>query len=305
MARRQKQRGKVIDGLLLLDKPAGITSNGALQQAKRLFNARKAGHTGSLDPIATGLLPLCFGEATKLSQFLIDSDKRYVTRLRMGQRTNTGDSEGAIIAESPVSFTRHDLEQALGKFRGDFEQIPPMYSALKYKGKPLYKLAREGIEIERKPRPVTVYGLEILSCEQDTLELVIRCSRGFYVRTLADDLGQVLGCGAHIEQLRRTAVGDLSIDEAVSLDALQECSDHSERLRYLLPPEAGVRAYPAVQLTSNAVFYLCRGQTVRAVGLPSSGYVRLYGSQSGFLGLGEVTDSGLVTPKRLFTTAGK
>ncbi|HED14870.1 MAG TPA: tRNA pseudouridine(55) synthase TruB [Gammaproteobacteria bacterium] len=304
MARRRVQRGKVIDGILLLDKPVGITSNGALQQAKRLFNARKAGHTGSLDPIATGLLPLCFGEATKLSQFLIDSDKRYVTSLRLGQRTNTGDSEGHVISQRPVTFSKGELEQALTKFRGDFEQVPPMFSALKHQGTPLYKLAREGIEIERKPRPVTVSELEVLRMEADTLELIVHCSRGFYVRTLADELGEILGCGAHIEQLRRTAVGDLHVDESVSLTTLAECPDGAARLQYLLPLEAGARVYPAVQLTTNAAFYLCRGQAVRAGGLPQSGYVRLYGGHAGFLGLGEVTDDGLVAPKRLFATAG-
>jgi len=303
MARRQIQRGKVIDGILLLDKPAGITSNGALQQVKRLFNARKAGHTGSLDPVATGLLPLCFGEATKLSQFLIDSDKHYVTRLRLGQRTNTGDSEGKVITQRPVSFSTRQLELALSQFRGNYEQIPPMYSALKHHGQPLYKLAREGIEIERQPRPVTVSELEIIHLNKDTLELVIHCSRGFYVRTLADDLGELLGCGAHIEQLRRTAVGDLRIEEAVSLDDLQSCPDAANRLRYLLPLEAGARIYPAVQLTTNAAFYLCRGQAVRAGGLPNSGYVRLYEGSAGFLGLGEVTDDGMVAPKRLFSVA--
>jgi len=303
MARKRMRHGKVIDGMLLLDKPAGITSNGALQQAKRLFTARKAGHTGSLDPIATGLLPLCFGEATKLSQFLINSDKQYITRLRLGQRTATGDSEGAVIAESPIAFSSQDLERALCRFRGDYEQIPPMYSALKHQGKPLYKLAREGIEIERKARPVTVSELQVLNCDAQTLELMVHCSRGFYVRTLADDLGQILGCGAHIEQLRRTAVGDLRIQEAVSLATLEDCADHAARMHYLLPMEAAVRGHPAIQLTSNAAFYLCRGQPVRASGLPDTGYVRLYGGAENFLGLGEVTDDGLVAPKRLFVAA--
>jgi len=303
MVRRRIQRGKVIDGILLLDKPAGVTSNGALQRVKYLFNARKAGHTGSLDPIATGLLPLCFGEATKLSQFLIESDKRYITRLRLGQRTNTGDSEGTIIAQRPVAFSNSDLEQVLTKFRGDLEQVPPMFSALKHQGTPLYKLAREGIEIERKPRPVTVSELQVLHLEEDTLELMVHCSRGFYVRTLADDIGEALGCGAHVEQLRRTAVGNLRIDEAVTIEKLEACPDRESRLEYVLPLEAGARAYPAVHLTTNAAFYLCRGQTVRAGGLPHSGYVRLYDGHEGFMGLGEVTDDGQVAPKRLFPRA--
>jgi tRNA pseudouridine55 synthase len=301
---RQRRGGRDVNGVLLLDKPAGLTSNQALQQAKRLFAANKAGHTGSLDPIATGLLPLCFGEATKISQFLLDADKRYRTTLRLGQRTSTGDLEGEVVSERPVDVSDRDVERALAGFRGPILQVPPMHSAIKRQGQPLYKLARKGVELELEPRPVTVYALTLVAYDAaaGTLELDLDCSRGFYVRSLARDLGEALGCGAHVATLRRIGVGGFDVADAVTLAALeQEPGDDPARLdRYLVEPDRGIDHLPGVQLSPDAAYYLCQGQPVRAADAPREGWVRLYGEQSRFLGVGQMLDDGRVAPKRLF-----
>lgn len=301
---RRRHGGRDVHGVLLLDKPAGCTSNQALQQAKRLFAANKAGHTGSLDPIATGLLPLCFGEATKISQFLLDADKRYRTRFRLGQSTTTGDSEGVVTVERPVTVGGDELERALARFRGDIEQVPPMHSAIKRQGQPLYKLARKGVELELEPRPVTVYSLSVVAFDSAgcVLELELECSRGFYVRSLARDLGEALGCGAHVAALRRLGVGGFDISGAVTLETLErERGDDPARLdRFLVQADQGLDHLPAVQLSPDAAYYLCQGQPVRAANAPREGWVRLYGEQARFLGIGQVLDDGRVAPKRLF-----
>ena len=300
MARRNSaSRGDNLSGLLLLDKPQGVTSNEALQEAKRLLNARKAGHTGSLDPIATGLLPLCFGSATKLSGFFLGADKTYWTRIRLGERTATGDSEGDVVEKKPVTVSQDDIEKALLNFQGEFLQTPPMYSAVKMNGTPLYKLARQGIEVERSPRTVVVYTMELKSFDGLDLELELKCSRGFYVRGLAHDLGNLLKCGGHVVALRRLVVADLKIEDAVKLAELTAVPDLAVRQKILTPIDGGLSHLPEVRLSVDAAFYLCRGQAVRAHGLPNEGQVRLYAKEAGFLGIGMVTDDGRVTPRRL------
>jgi tRNA pseudouridine55 synthase len=301
LGRRSKQsRGRDVRGMLLLDKPAGITSNAALQEVKTAFKARKAGHTGSLDPIATGLLPLCFGEATKLSGFLLDADKSYHTLVKLGEATDTGDAEGTVIARREVDFSDADLEQALQAFRGEFDQVPPMYSAVKKDGQPLYKLARQGLEVEREARRVTVYELECERPDPQHLELRMRCSSGFYVRGLAHELGEALGCGGHVEALRRTGVGAFRVEDAVTMEAVRAAGSLAELDAMLLPAEQGLQHLPGITLSADAAFYLCRGQPVRAADLPQAGWVRLYAEQAGFLGVGKVLDDGRVAPKRLF-----
>jgi tRNA pseudouridine55 synthase len=285
--------------VLLLDKPVGFTSNQALQTVKRLLNACKAGHTGSLDPIATGLLPLFFGEATKLTQFLLNADKRYWTVIKLGVSTTTFDSEGEATATRPVTVGLRDIEKALVRFQGEIEQIPPMYSAIKHNGEALYKLARAGVEVERAPRPVTIYEIKMLGFEDDLLTLEIACSKGTYIRTLAHDLGEILGCGAHVVQLRRLAIGDVSIDKVVTLDRLEALASPAERAQLLQPVDSVLHAVPDVHLTSLAAHYLKQGQSVSARHGLAPGWVRLYEGDSRFLGMGQVLDDGQVAPRRL------
>ncbi|HCF72945.1 MAG: tRNA pseudouridine(55) synthase TruB [Arenicellales bacterium] len=300
--RRGRQRGRDLSGMLLLDKPWGLTSNAALQKAKQLLDARKAGHTGSLDPIATGLLPLCFGESTKLSGLFLGADKTYWTRIRLGEKTATGDCEGDVIERKLVTVNQSALEVALSKFRGRIQQTPPMYSAVKVNGQPLYKLAREGIEIERQPRTVSVYELELKSFDGQDLELELKCSHGFYVRGLAQDLGDQLGCGGHVTSLRRLVVADLHVGDSVSLDDLENAPGGAGREKMLISIDQGLSHLPQIDLSMDAAFYLCRGQAVRASRLPKEGPVRLYAQEAGFLGIGMVTDDGRVAPRRLMQT---
>ena len=304
-----RQRGDRIDGMLLLDKPDGISSNLALQRAKRLLNARKAGHTGSLDPIATGLLPLCFGETTKISGVFLGADKRYWVRIRLGVVTDTGDREGRVLREGRVAVTRRQLDAALERFRGDYEQIPPMYSALKQSGQPLYKLAREGITVARAPRAVSVYALSVEKWSGDLLELSVSCSRGFYIRALARDLGDALGCGAHVRELRRTAVGDFPVEDALTLEQLEAAGSPEARRKFLLPTDRVLTHLPAVNLPDDAAFRLRQGQSVQletaataAMARSENDLVRVYSDSAGFIGLAEVSDDGKVTPKRIFNT---
>jgi len=285
-----------LDGVLLLDKPRGMTSNQALQTAKRLLGAAKAGHTGSLDPIATGLLPLTFGEATKLSRFLLDADKRYWAVFRLGVSTTTQDREGEITATRPVTADRRAIERALECFTGDIEQLPPMYSALKRGGRALYELARAGVSVERTPRAVRVHAFVLRALDADRLEVEISCSKGTYIRSLAHDLGERLGCGAHVTELRRLAVGALDVDSAVTLDALAQRDDRERSLR---PMDAMLAAIPGVQLTALAAHYLLRGQPVAARHAGAPGWVRLYDDENRFLGMGQVLDDGRVAPRRL------
>jgi len=297
--RRNTRSGESVNGILLLDKPSGITSNAALHKAKLLLNARKGGHTGSLDPIATGLLPLCFGEATKLAGFFLGSDKIYWARLKLGEKTDTGDCEGKTLLRRPVAANRGTIERALESFRGEFEQIPPMYSAVKVNGQPLYRLAREGKEIERVPRPVLVSSLELLNFGEQQMEIELHCSHGFYVRGLAQDLGESLGCGAHVVALRRLHVAGLGIEQAVTLDELDCLGSPACRRRKLLAGDEALSHIPTVELSIDAAFYLCRGQPVRADDLPADGWVRLYSKDAGFLGVGTITEDGRVAPRRL------
>lgn len=299
----RKARDSVdVNGILLLDKPEAMTSNGALQIAKKMLHARKAGHTGSLDPIATGLLPLCFGEATKVSQFLLNADKRYWTVFKLGEATTTYDSEGDLIDKRPVSVTRRAVERALRRFEGTVEQLPPMYSAIKRGGKSLYKLARKGVEVDRAPRCIVIHQMQCLGLEGDRLQLQIHCSKGTYVRALAHDLGEVLGCGAHVESLRRLAVGELTVENAVTLNELEAEQTQERREALLLPVDMALSGLPDVHLTPLAAHYLCRGQPVSVRHSYSPGWVRLYTGESRFLGMGQILDDGRVAPRRLMTS---
>ena len=296
---RQRRNCDAVDGVLLLDKPVGLTSNQALQTVKRLLNACKAGHTDSLDPIATGLLPLFFGEATKLTQFLLNADKRYWTVFKLGVSTTTFDSEGETTATRPVTVGLRDIEKTLARFQGEIEQIPPMYSAIKHHGEALYKLARAGVEVEREPRRVTVHEIRTLGFRDNLLTLEIACTKGTYVRTLAHDLGEILGCGAHVVQLRRLAIGEVSIDKAVSLDRLEARASPAERVPLLQPVDSVLHTVPDVHLTPLAAHYLKQGQSVSARHGLAPGWVRLYEGDSRFLGMGQVLDDGRVAPRRL------
>lgn len=298
MRTSSRDSSRAVDGVLLLDKPTGFSSNQALQQAKRLLDASKAGHTGSLDPIASGLLPLCFGEATKVSQFLLDAEKRYAAVLRLGATTATFDVEGEVLLRRPIDVTAQAIERTLRAFEGDVEQTPPMYSALKHNGQPLYELARRGIEVERAPRRVRIRAIELQAFEGDRVALEVTCSKGTYIRTLAHDIGERLGCGAYVEELRRLAVGSLSLDRALTLDALAALPGEARAAR-LLPADRVLDAIPDVRLTPLATHYLVRGQAVSVQHRHRPGWVRLYDEQERFLGMGEVLDDGRVAPRRL------
>lgn len=291
---------RTINGILLLDKPQGLTSNQALQTAKCLFAAKKAGHTGSLDPLATGLLPLCFGEATKFSQFLLEADKVYWVSARLGIKTKTGDAEGEIIEERPIpSSCFEQLDSVLAKFRGSILQIPPMFSALKFKGKPLYELARQGITVERSAREVTVHALTLLGCTADSIELEIKCTKGTYVRTLIEDIGEALGCGAYVQGLRRLGVGNYNEKGMISLQQL-ETFNQEERDHCLLPLDSLLHTWPCVKLSQAAVYYLYRGQAILLPNVSEKGWVRLVHTVNDqFIGVGEVLEDGRVAPRRL------
>lgn len=299
---RRRQRGRNVLGILLLDKPQGESSNKSLQRAKQLFHAAKAGHTGSLDPLATGLLPICFGGATKISAFLLDAEKRYQVRVRLGETTSTGDAEGEILQQRPVDrLTCEAVEASLAQFRGDIEQVPPMYSALKHQGERLYKLAREGVEVERQPRPVTIHELRLTSCELPFIELDVRCSKGTYIRTLAEDIGEALDCGGHVVALRRTRVGPFDVEGMVSFSELEAAAEAGGGALddLLLPVDRALEGWPAVRLNSDMAFYLRQGQPVRVAGAPITGRVRIYDDKDSFIGVGEMLDDGRVAPKRL------
>jgi len=302
---RRKNKGRNISGVLLLDKPQGGSSNHALQKVKRLFGAAKAGHTGSLDPLATGMLPVCFGEATKISAFLLDADKRYRLKCQLGVSTTTGDTEGEVVDTKDVStISQKTVEDILPAFLGEIEQVPPMYSALKHNGERLYKLARQGIEVERKARKVTIYDIEFLalgtnSADQLILELEVGCSKGTYVRTLVEDIAKKLDCCAHITALRRLSVGPYE-GEMMTMDQLMELAEqgHDALDESLQPVDSGVANWPDVHLAADAAFYVQQGQAVMVPHAPTQGWVRIY-DQSQFLGLGEIQDDGMVAPRRM------
>lgn len=302
LATDRKRKGRDISGILLLDKPQGMSSNACLQQAKRLFQASKAGHTGALDPLATGVLPLCFGEATKVSQFLLEADKRYLTTIKLGERTNTADAEGEVISTRPVGeLSEQTLVNCLSQFKGNIEQVPPMYSALKHKGQPLYKLARAGQEVERKSRQVTIHELILHEFDGSSLSLEIHCSKGTYVRTIADDLGQALGCGAHVTGLRRLQAGVFRLADCITPEALQAVFEAGglDGLDALLQaPDLAIEHLPRARMPAEMAAYVRQGQAVMLRQLPSSGLVRLY-DEAEFIGIGEILDDGRVKPHRL------
>lgn len=297
---KAKKTWRQVDGVLLLDKPVGLTSNDALQRARRLFSAAKGGHTGTLDPLASGLLPLCFGEATKFSADLLDADKTYEASLRLGITTDSGDAEGQVVATRPVVVSQVDIEAALQRFRGDIMQVPPMHSALKRDGKPLYELARQGVEVEREARPVSIRSLDLQSFTGDNLSLRVRCSKGTYIRVLATDIGEALGCGAYLTALRRTAVADLDLTGAVSL-AVVEALPEEERDNCLQPLDTLLLRLPRVDLDAPAAERFSHGNPVVApAGL--LGRARVY-ADNRLIGLGDIGKDQQLWPKRLVQLA--
>lgn len=290
-----------VDGVLLLNKPAGITSNAALQKAKWLLNAKKAGHTGTLDPFADGLLPLCFGEATKFSAYLLEADKRYRAVLQLGVTTTTGDPEGEVLETREVSVDCAGLAAMLQRFRGEIEQVPPMHSALKHQGRPLYEYARAGIDIERPARRVHIRALDLVECVPPRVVLDVQCSAGTYIRTLAQDIGAALGCGAHLTALTRTAAGGFSLDQAHALSDLEALAA-GDRHALLAPPDCLVAHLPAVQLDPAAIEDLCQGRSV-AHPVVHPGLTRVYAAPHRFVGLADAdADAGRLNPRRLLAT---
>ena len=302
MSTQRRCRVRNISGIVVLDKANGLSSNAALQEVKRLYEANKAGHAGSLDPLATGVLPVCLGEATKVSQFLLDSDKRYRARIKLGIRTDTGDREGSIIERNEgISVSRKTIERALTKFKGEVEQVPPMHSAIKMNGVPLYKLARKGITVEREPRLVTLYQICLVEFVNSELELEISCSKGTYIRTIADDLGQELGCGAHVIELRRTQAGVFTEKDSISAEelALEKGNRGLDKIdQFLIPMDRAIQDLPEVNLPSITASHVKNGQAVLVRHLPKNGLVRMYEDEQ-FIGIGSIDDDGKVAPKRL------
>lgn len=293
-----KRPKKNINGVLLLDKPLGFSSNQALQKIKWLLQAAKAGHTGTLDPLATGLLPLCFGEATKFAHYLTDADKTYVATLKLGVTTSTGDAEGEVLSTKAVNVSEKQFAAACKQFLGEIRQVPPMYSALKHEGKALYEYARAGVEIERKARLVYIHNIQVNSFAGDVAQMTVTCSKGTYIRTLAEDIGAVLGCGAHLIGLRRTATANYAISQAITLEQF-EATPPEQREALLLPEDSAVQHLPAITLDENSSFYLQQGQAVWQSGQVPQGLLRLYNEQQQFLGLGEQQNDGKIAPKRL------
>lgn len=287
-----------VDGVLLLDKPVGPSSNAALQRARRVLSARKAGHGGTLDPLACGLLPVCFGEATKFSAALLDADKTYVAVVRLGCRTTTGDAEGEILETLPVNTSTEQIRAVLGRFTGEIEQVPPMYSALKHAGRPLYELARRGETVAVKPRKVVVSNIRLLDWQADRLEIQVECSKGTYIRVLAEDIGAELGCGASLAALRRTRIGPLRIEDAIELERLE--SPGFDAPRVLRPVDSALSAWPVVTLEEADATHLLQGRRV-ATDASHSGGVRVYAGMR-FVGIADIHD-GILVPRRLIDTA--
>lgn len=294
---------KKISGILLLDKPIGMTSNGALQHVKKLLGVKKAGHTGSLDPLACGMLPLCIGpEATKFSMYLLNADKRYEVLAQLGVCTTTGDAEGEVTARQTVrAYTTSEVQSVLSQFMGEIKQIPPMFSAIKQNGVPLYKLAREGITVKREERAVQIYSLELIDMQRDQLRLAVDCSKGTYIRTLVEDIGKALGCGAHVSYLRRTGVGSYLSTQMVSLSHLEaffsgDTQNHPDH--FLLPISSSLNHFPSITVDDRLLFYLRRGQPVRINGA-LEGCLRLLTATGDFIGVGEMLEDGRIAPRRL------
>lgn len=300
---RPRKRGRDIHGVFLLDKPQGMSSNDILQKVKRIYQANKAGHTGALDPLATGMLPICLGEATKFSQFLLDADKRYLVTAKLGERTDTSDAEGEVIQIREVKVETHDILTALSRFRGDLMQVPTMFSALKHQGKPLYEYARQGITVEREARPITVFELNFIEYNAPFLTLEVHCSKGTYIRTLVDDLGEYLGCGAHVTMLRRTAVSDYPAEKMLSWEQLQQLAENQtlEALdNLLLATDSAVSTLPRLDLTSTQTQAVKFGQRVKFDNLQQLyGQVRLFSDQNSFLGVADIGQDNVIRPSRM------
>ncbi|KGQ69841.1 tRNA pseudouridine(55) synthase TruB [Chelonobacter oris] len=301
---KPKKRGRDIDGVVLVDKPQGLSSNDLLQKVKRLYQANKAGHTGALDPLATGMLPICLGEATKFSQFLLDADKRYRVTAKLGERTDTSDAEGQLVAIKEVKCGQDAILGALPHFRGKLMQVPTLFSALKHQGKPLYEYARAGIHVEREARPITIFALEFVDYQAPFLTLDVHCSKGTYIRTLIDDLGEYLGCGAHVTVLRRSAVADYPADRMVTLEQLQQLAQQQDLSlldRHLLSTDTAVDRLPALRLNTEQTTAIGFGRRIRFDNPQQlQGQVRLYADDARFLGMAEITDN-VIHPKRLIT----
>jgi tRNA pseudouridine55 synthase len=306
MARRNK-KGRDITGIVVVDKPSGHSSNHVLQQVKRLFDAKKAGHTGSLDPLASGVLPICLGEATKLSGYLLEADKEYAVTCKLGVTTDSGDADGAVVEEQAVpEFDETQLKQILEDFIGQQDQVPPMFSALKHQGQPLYKLARQGKEVERKARRIEIYAIELLDCNQDSFTLSVRCSKGTYIRTLVEDISHKLGTGGHVTMLRRTRVAGYALSDAVSLEQLSESRERGELAaldEQLEAAEDALPDWPVINLDEAASKTLSFGQAIQVDQDYECANVRLFDQNEKFMGLGEMSPDGVVKPKRLFVAA--
>lgn len=300
---RPRKKGRDVHGVFLLDKPQGVSSNDIMQKVKRLFKANKAGHTGALDPLATGMLPICLGEATKFSQFLLDSDKRYVVTAKLGERTDTSDAEGQMVQSREVNVAEADILAALPAFRGEILQVPTMFSALKHNGKPLYEYARAGITVEREARPITIFELKFIDYQAPFLTLEVHCSKGTYIRTLVDDLGEALGCGAHVTMLRRLAVADYPIEEMMPIEDLALLADsfpNSELDRLLLPMDTAVASLPQLNLTAEQTKAVGFGQRVKFENPQAlNGLVRLFSENGQFLGIAEITAGNIIRPNRM------
>ena len=300
---KPRKRGRDIHGVFLLDKPQGMSSNDIMQKVKRIFQANKAGHTGALDPLATGMLPICLGEATKFSQFLLDADKRYLVTAKLGERTDTSDAEGQIVETHEVKVKTPEILTALEQFRGDILQVPTMFSALKHNGKPLYEYARQGITVEREARPITIFELNFIEYNAPYLTLEVHCSKGTYIRTLVDDLGEALGCGAHVTMLRRTAVADYPTEKMLDWHALQSLAEQQDLAlldALLLPMDTAVAKLPALTLNENQTQGIGFGQRIKFDN-PNrlQGQVRLFSHEHRFLGVAMIDENNVIRPQRL------
>ncbi|HDR0999975.1 TPA: tRNA pseudouridine(55) synthase TruB [Pasteurella multocida] len=300
---KPRKRGRDIDGVFLLDKPQGMSSNDIMQKVKRVFQANKAGHTGALDPLATGMLPICLGEATKFSQFLLDADKRYQVTAKLGERTDTSDAEGQVVETRDVQVDVQDILAALPHFRGNLMQVPTMFSALKHQGKPLYEYARAGITVEREARPITIFDLQFIAYDAPYLTLEVHCSKGTYIRTLVDDLGEYLGCGAHVTMLRRTAVANYPVEAMMNWDTLQVLAAQQDLAlldQHLLPTDSAVSALPALHLNQEQSKAISFGQRVKFDNPTQlTGQVRLFSDTQQFLGVALVDEHNVIRPQRL------
>ena len=300
---KPRKRGRDIHGVFLLDKPQGMSSNDIMQKVKRIFQANKAGHTGALDPLATGMLPICLGEATKFSQFLLDADKRYLVTAKLGERTDTSDTEGQIVETRDVKVKTPEILTALEQFRGDILQVPTMFSALKHNGKPLYEYARQGITVEREARPITIFELNFIQYNAPYLTLEVHCSKGTYIRTLVDDLGEALGCGAHVTMLRRTAVADYPTEKMLDWHALQSLAEQQDLAlldALLLPMDTAVAKLPALTLNESQTQGIGFGQRIKFDNSNRlQGQVRLFSHENRFLGVAMIDENNVIRPQRL------